>query len=123
MKLESLDDLRTQPTVWALFNDGNIYHDSSTSPIARLEYQVQEGDTIGIFYDHTELRFAVNGVLNYVRLYDSGSSNQSGVTGIRGTVYPVVAVSSGAIIDSRFSSFQHPPKNGFTEILMEHDIL
>ncbi len=99
-----------------------MYNNSSTGPLAKLETPIEEGDILGVFYDHSELCFAINGVHQYVRPTGS-KATQTGVTGVRGTVYPVFAVGSGAILDVRFTSFQHPPRNGFTEILMEHDIL
>ena len=82
---------------------------------------LEEGDILGVFYDHTELRFAINGVPQYFRDHQL---RRTGATGIRGTVYPLLAVDDGAILDVRFTSFQYPPREGgFTEIQLEHNIL
>lgn len=82
---------------------------------------LEEGDVLGVFYDHTELRFTINGVPQY--FHDHGL-RCTGVTGIRGTVYPLLAADEGAVLDVRFTSFQYPPREGgYTEIRLEQNIL
>nr|CDS31573.1 chronic lymphocytic leukemia deletion region [Hymenolepis microstoma] len=114
------NDMQNQETAWVLFNDGKIYHNSEA--LMELETSIpEEGDILGIYYDHTDLRFTVNGVPVFfqdhgVRCY--------GATGIRGTVYPLLAVDQGAILDIRFTAFQYPPREGgYTEIRLEKNIL
>ncbi|EUB57489.1 Chronic lymphocytic leukemia deletion region gene 6 protein [Echinococcus granulosus] len=123
--LNVADDMRRQNTAWVLFHDGVIYHDSV--PLMELESRkgtspaLEEGDILGVFYDHTELRFAINGVPQYFR--DHGR-RCTGVTGIRGAVYPLLAADEGAVLDVRFTCFQYPPREGgYTEIRLEQNIL
>ncbi|VUZ50851.1 unnamed protein product [Hymenolepis diminuta] len=114
------DDIRRQETVWVLFNDGKIYHNSE----ALMELETsgpEEGDILGVYYDHTELRFTINGVPVF---FQDHGLRYNGVTGIRGTVYPLLAVDKGAILDVRFTTFQYPPREGgYTEIRLEQNIL
>uniref|UniRef100_A0A0V0JAK9 SPRY domain-containing protein 7 n=1 Tax=Schistocephalus solidus TaxID=70667 RepID=A0A0V0JAK9_SCHSO len=128
--LNTLRSLREQSCVWALFNDGSVWNDSFKK--AHLDTPIEEGDVVGLYYDHAELTFAVNGIPAKLRLpADSSSSEpqavvfQNGLIGIRGTVFPVFATDDGAILDTRFTSFHHPPSraSGFTEIRLEHNII
>uniref|UniRef100_A0A183SSQ0 SPRY domain-containing protein 7 n=1 Tax=Schistocephalus solidus TaxID=70667 RepID=A0A183SSQ0_SCHSO len=128
--LNTLRSLREQSCVWALFNDGSVWNDSVKK--AHLDTPIEEGDVVGLYYDHAELTFAVNGIPAKLRLpADSSSSEpqavvfQNGLIGIRGTVFPVFATDDGAILDTRFTSFHHPPSraSGFTEIRLEHNII
>ncbi|VDD79710.1 unnamed protein product [Mesocestoides corti] len=123
--LNIAEEMRKQASAWALFDDGGIYHNSTRlmelESLVKGNSALEEGDILGVFYDHTELRFAVNGVPQYFR---DQNLRLTGVTGVRGTVYPVLAVDNGAILDVRFTSFQYPPREGgFTEIRLEKDIL
>ena len=43
--------------------------------------------------------------------------------GIKGTVFPVIYVDEGAILDVQFSGFYHSPPSGFSQILQEKTIL
>lgn len=114
------DDMRKQDSAWVLFHDGKVYHNSAA--LMELESGVpEEGDILGVYYDHTELRFAINGVPVFLRGH---GLRYNGATGIRGTVYPLMAVDQGAILDIRFTAFQYPPREGgYTEIQLEKIIL
>jgi len=79
----------------------------------RLARQVQEGDVVGVAYDHLELRFYLNGV-----------DLQVASPGIKGEeVYPVVYVDGGAVMEAAFSSFYHQPPAGYQRILVEQSLL
>ncbi|XP_003743462.1 SPRY domain-containing protein 7 [Galendromus occidentalis] len=79
----------------------------------RLPQPVQEGDVIGVAYDHVELQFALNGV-----------DLQVATSGIKGEeVYPVVYVDGGAVMEAAFSSFYHAPPAGYQRILVEQSLL
>ncbi|KOC69876.1 SPRY domain-containing protein 7 [Habropoda laboriosa] len=77
-----------------------------------LNSDVQEGDIIGVSYDHIELNFYLN-----------GKSMDSPVMGIKGTVYPVLYVDDGAILDLILDNFIHPPPTGFEKIMLEQSLL
>lgn len=73
---------------------------------------VEEGDVIGVTYDHEELCFYLNGK----KLAET-------MTGLRGTLYPVVYVDDGAIFDINFSDFAQQPPQGFEQIMIEKSLL
>uniref|UniRef100_A0A671SVK4 SPRY domain containing 7b n=1 Tax=Sinocyclocheilus anshuiensis TaxID=1608454 RepID=A0A671SVK4_9TELE len=71
----------------------------------------QEGDIVGVTYDHVELN-----------LYLNGKNMHCPASGIRGTVFPIVYVDDSAIIDCQFSDFYHTPPEGFEKVLFEQQI-
>ncbi|CAK9807239.1 SPRY domain-containing protein 7 [Anthophora quadrimaculata] len=95
---------------WALNSDGIIRHNQQE--VHKIQSPVQEGDIIGISYDHIELNFYLN-----------GKSMDSPVMGIKGTVYPVLYVDDGAILDLILDNFIHPPPIGFEKIMLEQSLL
>lgn len=108
---------------WVLREDGGVWH--AGDKIARLLRSVEEGDVIGVAYDHEQLRFLVNGEPAEVTIAGDGRA-ASGVTGLRGTLYPVVGVSKQAVLDVAFSSrYFHfsPPSADFSEIMLEYRLL
>jgi hypothetical protein len=101
-----------QPTLLfcVITSDGQIVLNGQS--VHQLSVKIQESDTIGIAYDHVELRFYVNNqLIDYC------------VTGLKGEFYPVLTVDSGAILDASFASFQHDPPIGFDRILIEKSLL
>ncbi|CAG2068166.1 unnamed protein product, partial [Timema podura] len=66
----------------------------------------------GVAYDHVELNFYIN-----------GKSLESPVSGIRGSVYPVLYVDDGAILDIVLTEFHHEPPPGFDRIMLEQSLL
>ncbi|ELU17511.1 hypothetical protein CAPTEDRAFT_141614 [Capitella teleta] len=95
---------------WVLQNDGSLMHNNTT--VGNLSEAPIEGDVVGITYDHVELNFYINGKKTGMQF-----------TGIKGTVYPVVYVEEGAILDMQFASFYHPAPEGFEEIMIEKSLL
>jgi len=95
---------------WVLRHDGALFHNGQER--CRLPAAPQEGDIMGFTYDHTEFNIYLNGKRTTVQF-----------TGIRGTVYPVVYVDDGAIIDMQFNHFYHEPPDGFEEIMIEKTLL
>lgn len=61
---------------WVLRNDGNFYFNNEIR--FRTKKIFDEGDIIGVTYDHELLNFYLN-----------GDDMETSITGIRGTVYPV----------------------------------
>jgi hypothetical protein len=64
-------------------------------------------------YDHSQLSFYVNGDL----------LSDVSFTSVRGSVYPVVGVDQGAILDVFFKDFVYSIPSGFSEIMMEQNII
>lgn len=95
---------------WVLRDDSAVWHNGRA--LVRLPEVVQEGDVIGLTYDHVELNFFLN-----------GKPMGSPLTGIKGTVYPLVFVDEGAILDVLFHHFYHDPPPGFGELMIEKQLL
>jgi hypothetical protein len=73
---------------------------------------IQEGDVIGVSFDHIQLKFYVNGTeIDY------------GVTNVKGTVYPALYVDDGAILDVILENFNYSPPSGFEKIMLEQSLL
>lgn len=95
---------------WVLCSDGSQRH--SGSEISRVTNNAVEGDVLGVSYDHIELNYYVN-----------GKAMEKPITGIKGTVYPVLFVDDGAILDIIVDSFQNSPPSGFERIMLEQSLL
>lgn len=96
---------------WVLRNDGNMVHDNKI--VYSLTEEAEEGDVIGVAYDHIELKYFINN-----KLIDFT------ITGVKGSeIYPVVYVGDGAILDVAFTSFTFDPPFGFDRILVEKSLL
>ncbi|KAH9490699.1 SPRY domain-containing protein 7 [Bulinus truncatus] len=95
---------------WVLRQDGCMFHSGEEK--GKLPDIPQEGDILGLTYDHIELNFFLNG--NPVNVPFNG---------IKGTVYPVFYVDEGAVIDVQFDKFYHSPPNGFDPIMIEQSLL
>ncbi|NWT57933.1 SPRY7 protein, partial [Erythrocercus mccallii] len=92
-------------------NDGALYYNNEEKNRLPANNLPQEGDVVGITYDHVELN-----------VYLNGKNMHCPASGIRGTVYPVVYVDDSAILDCQFSEFYHTPPAGFEKILFEQQI-
>ncbi|XP_037030867.1 SPRY domain-containing protein 7 [Bradysia coprophila] len=71
-----------------------------------------EGDTLGVAYDHVELNFYLN-----------GKKLDIPVLNVKGTVYPVLFVDDGAILDIILDDFNYGPPPGFEKIMIEQSLL
>ena len=60
---------------WVLRNDGNVLFNNSIK--FKMNRTIEEGDIVGVTYDHELLNFYLN-----------GDDLEASITGIRGTVYP-----------------------------------
>uniref|UniRef100_A0AAQ4PKY3 SPRY domain-containing protein 7 n=1 Tax=Gasterosteus aculeatus aculeatus TaxID=481459 RepID=A0AAQ4PKY3_GASAC len=94
-----------------LRSDGSVYHNNEEKNRLPANSLPQEGDIVGVTYDHVELN-----------LYLNGKNMHCPASGIRGTVYPVVYVDDSAILDCQFSDFYHTAPPGFEKILFEQQI-
>nr|SVE73853.1 EOG090X0EPP [Daphnia atkinsoni] len=108
-------DLNTVPMgsdadSWVLCSDGYLRHNKEEMHhIAQLP---QEGDTIGVSYNHIELNFYLN-----------GQKLDCPFTNVRGQVYPAIYVDDGAVLDVVFDNFVHDPPPGFDKIMLEQSLL
>ncbi|KAJ8256251.1 hypothetical protein COCON_G00201150 [Conger conger] len=94
-----------------LRHDGSVYHNNEEKNRLPANSLPQEGDIVGITYDHVEMN-----------LYLNGKNMHCPASGIRGTVLPVVYVDDSAILDCQFSDFYHTAPQGFEKILFEQQI-
>ncbi|XP_016346644.1 SPRY domain-containing protein 7 [Sinocyclocheilus anshuiensis] len=99
------------PHSLVLRQDGTVFHNNEEKNRLPANSLPQEGDIVGVTYDHVELN-----------LYLNGKNMICPASGIRGTVYPVVYVDDSAILDCQFSDFYHPPPQGYQKILFEQQI-
>ncbi|KAB0797524.1 hypothetical protein PPYR_08517 [Photinus pyralis] len=108
---------------WALCSDNVIRHNkqdlfrigaSGLVPnVTAISGPVpQEGDVLGVSYDHIQLKFYVN-----------GEEIEFPTVNVKGTVYPALYVDDGAILDVIFENFNHTPPSGFEKIMLEQSLL
>lgn len=95
---------------WVLRHDGTLFHNGQERQ--RLKDIPQEGDIMGFTYDHVDFI-----------IYLNGKPTNCSFSGIKGTVFPIVYVDDGAIIDMSFFQFCHEPPPGFEEIMIEKSLL
>ncbi|XP_069103945.1 SPRY domain-containing protein 7-like [Argopecten irradians] len=95
---------------WVMRHDGVLYHNNEIK--GKLPEIPQEGDILGLTYDHVELNFFLN-----------GKALNNPLMGIKGTVFPVFYVDEGAVIDVQFDKFYHQPPDGFDSIMIEQSLL
>jgi len=95
---------------WMLCSDGGLHHNNEEQ--GKLPEIPQEGDIIGITYDHVELNFYLN-----------GKPLHSPIIGTKGTLFPVVFVEDGAILDVQFNDFFHQIPMGYDKIMIEQSLL
>ncbi|XP_071052494.1 SPRY domain-containing protein 7 [Onthophagus taurus] len=72
----------------------------------------QEGDVVGVSYDHIQMKFYLN-----------GNEIEFPITGVKGTVYPVLYVDDGAILDIVLENFNYSTPAGFEKIMLEQSLL
>ncbi|KAM8707639.1 hypothetical protein ACLKA7_014725 [Drosophila subpalustris] len=72
-----------------------------------------EGDIVGVAFDHVELNF-----------YFNGKNLEVAFRNVRGAaLFPVIYVGNGAILDIILDNFTHGPPSGFERILIEQSLL
>ncbi|KAK6196244.1 hypothetical protein SNE40_001505 [Patella caerulea] len=102
--------LGNDPDSWVLRNTGELVTNKQT--VSKLTEIPQEGDIVGLSFDHIDLKFYVNGQV----------ADQT-FTGIKGTLFPVFYVDDGAVLDVQFEKFYHTPPEGFDSIMIEQSLL
>lgn len=101
---------------WILRSDGSIWHDGKQLYSLTDGRVIQEGDVIGVAFDHISLKFLINNV-------DIGYSVNGVRQGDDTGVYPVLYVDDGAILDASFDSFAYDPPIGYSRIMIEQSLL
>nr|CAG4642085.1 EOG090X0EPP [Eurycercus lamellatus] len=107
-------DLNTVPMgsdndSWVLCSDGSLRHNKEE--MHRITQLPQEGDTIGVSYNHIELNFYLN-----------GQKLDCPFTNVKGKVYPAVYVDEGAVLDIIFEDFSRDVPSGYDKIIVENRI-
>lgn len=79
----------------------------------------QEGDIIGVSYNHEELNFYLNGKsLNipvFIKMHNTPNSHSE--------IYPCLHVNDGAILDIIVDNFQYQVPSGYDKIMIEQSLL
>lgn len=95
---------------------------SSSSNTLQRSALPQEGDIIGITYDHVELNFFLNGKsLNIPTLIKLNSQTSKGE--YNNEVYPCLFVDDGAILDLIVDNFNYQIPSGYEKIMVEQTLL
>ncbi|EYC08703.1 hypothetical protein Y032_0064g3487 [Ancylostoma ceylanicum] len=105
-----LDAVPVACDFWGIRDNGDVV--ANETVIGKLNKPISEGDSIGVCYDHVELKFLVN-----------GEWAEPSITGIRGPAYPIIYVDESAIIDVKFRRFTQEAPSGYDEILAEQTLL
>ncbi|ETN69542.1 SPRY domain protein [Necator americanus] len=105
-----LDAVPVASDFWGVRDNGDIV--ANATVLGKLNKPISEGDTIGVCYDHVELKFLVN-----------GEWAEPSITGVRGPAYPIIYVDESAIIDVKFRKFTEDVPSGYDEILAEQTLL
>ncbi|MCL4122751.1 UNVERIFIED_CONTAM: hypothetical protein GTU68_015993, partial [Idotea baltica] len=95
---------------WVLCSNNGIRHNAEEKH--RISESPQEGDILGVTFDHVELNFFIN-----------GKSTNTPIIGFKGTIYPVLYVDDGAILDVVFDNFSYGPPPGYDAIMIEKSLL
>ncbi|CRK88408.1 CLUMA_CG002183, isoform A [Clunio marinus] len=94
----------------------------SSSNASQRSALPQEGDIIGITYDHIELNFYLNGKnLNIPTLIKLNSTSTRGE--YNNEIYPLLVVDDGAILDLIVDNFNYQIPSGYDKIMVEQTLL
>ena len=97
---------------WVIRSDGSAWHKGEQVADKPADFALEEGDVIGMTYDHESLNFYLN-----------GKQLDLAITGVRGQTFPVFYIDEGAILDVKFASFACEVPVGFSEILVEQSLM
>uniref|UniRef100_A0A0K0FM78 SPRY domain-containing protein 7 n=1 Tax=Strongyloides venezuelensis TaxID=75913 RepID=A0A0K0FM78_STRVS len=109
-KSANLNEIPLKENSWFIKEDGSLW--SNGEHVGKIDISFEEGDTIGVAFDHVDLKF-----------YHNSNIITDTITSVRGQVFPVLFVDSNAILDIRFKSFQLNPPPGYEEIMLEQTLL
>uniref|UniRef100_A0A915PZT8 SPRY domain-containing protein 7 n=1 Tax=Setaria digitata TaxID=48799 RepID=A0A915PZT8_9BILA len=105
-----LNSVPVTANCWVLRQDSQIVANGEV--LGKIDEPIDEGDCIGVAFDHVELKFYKNGVLLPIS-----------VSSVKGQIYPIVYVGDNAILDVMFRLFSYNPPDGYEEIMLEQTIL
>uniref|UniRef100_A0A0N5ALS0 SPRY domain-containing protein 7 n=1 Tax=Syphacia muris TaxID=451379 RepID=A0A0N5ALS0_9BILA len=105
-----LSEVPPTENCWVLRSTGELVGNGEV--LATIGEPLEEGDCIGVAYDHIDLKFYKNGV----QLAPT-------MNNIRGQMYPIVYVDDGAIMDVAFRLFSYNAPSGYAEIMLEQTLL
>ncbi|CAI4224105.1 unnamed protein product [Auanema sp. JU1783] len=109
-KNTNLDTIPAVQNFWGIRENGDVVANGDV--IGKLNKALDEGDCIGVSYDHIELKFFVN-----------GEEAEPAITNVKSPVYPTIYVDDSAIMDVKFKNFSYDAPPGFDEILVEQTLL
>lgn len=92
-----------------------------SSPSNRRSALPQEGDIIGLTYDHVELNFYLNGKNLQVPQLIKLNSHTNGE--YNNEIYPCLFVDDGAILDLIVDNFNYQIPSGYDKIMVEQTLL
>uniref|UniRef100_A0A0K8UAL4 SPRY domain-containing protein 7 n=1 Tax=Bactrocera latifrons TaxID=174628 RepID=A0A0K8UAL4_BACLA len=96
-----------------LGDDLNVSSNCEGNLIAQpLHNFPDEGDIVGVAFDHIELNF-----------YFNGKNLEVPFRNVKGAVYPVIFVGNGAIVDIILDNFHFGAPPGFEKIMLEQSLL
>ena len=94
----------------------------SLLPATNRSVLPQEGDILGITYDHVELNFYLNGKnLNIPTILKLNSQTPKGE--YNNEIYPCLFVDDGAILDLIVDNFNYSIPSGYDKIMVEQTLL
>jgi hypothetical protein len=97
---------------------------SSSSSLNPRSVLSQEGDIVGVSYDHIELNFYLNGKnLNVPSLIKLTNSQPSNCEYNSNEIYPCLFVDDGAILDLIVDNFNFQIPSGYDKIMVEQTLL
>lgn len=107
-------------------NLGNVLPaPSTTTSSSQRSVLPQEGDIIGVTYDHVELNFYLNGknlnVATLIKLSNNSQPHNSEYNS--NEIYPCIFVDDGGILDIIVDNFNFPIPSGYDKIMVEQTLL
>ncbi|VDK69437.1 unnamed protein product [Litomosoides sigmodontis] len=106
----ALNSVPVTENCWVLRQDGQLVANGEI--LGKLDESIDDGDSIGVAFDHIELKFYKNGVLLPLS-----------ISNVKGQVYPIVYVGDNAILDVMFRLFSYNAPEGYEEVMIEQTIL
>uniref|UniRef100_A0A915A9V0 SPRY domain-containing protein n=1 Tax=Parascaris univalens TaxID=6257 RepID=A0A915A9V0_PARUN len=106
----NLNSVPISANSWVLRHTGEVVANGEV--VDKLLEPIEEGDCIGVAFDHVDLKFYKNGVQLPVS-----------ISNVRGQVFPLVYVDDSAILDAIFRLFSYNAPPGYEEIMLEQTLL
>lgn len=111
-EMHKLEEKATAITTTTVENVVDLHETAPTTTILNSSGIPQEGDTIGVSFDHIDLNFYLNGKPLEIPVHH-----------VKGAIYPAIWVDDGAILDVILDNFSYQPPPGFDRIMIEQSLL